>query len=632
MLYRQVAKLDIPQTFDFNVVMATRLATTSTTPNAMAMSALFYGYAGNSASTPYTPSLTTWWDEKRIKFTVTRDYVGSKLPSERRFRLDEGICFGSDLTDETYSGWILGKAKRLVLILVDIGASGEIFKLIDQSLDDEDLPIPLESLEQLSLNGEKDGVLARKFYKRQYTYMLRGPSEGDHIKYAADELVPIEAVDKRPSFGDYRVVEKVTLTDRTDKVFHRRRIQIGDDPGKVTRAEFMHEADAMKQLVHQHIVSIYATYEHQDSMFVLLSPASELTLRNFLTIPPPQFRILAKQERRRTALTWLHCMSDALTFLHDKGISHGEIQPSNVLVDGENRIILGVPEKFRKLRTDKRPSTLESYEYGAPEKWIRASNSPAAVPLRQKPSSNKGWKLSVSSAPTPSVEYFSFSSGSSSPISTVSWPSRSITVGRGWRSEAYNPNRADIYSLGCIYLDIITYLLKKKIATFISHRSAKNKKASRFSGPADASFHGNAGQVEEWIVQLRRDSLRRKDQVFDGVPAILIICQAMLDPSPAERPEAWEIEKRVADILCGMSHITKLHCSQNSDLEGNWDFCCSGKAREIAPMRSRGMSRASDRSKFSDRSRGSDQTSSTKETKTWEHPPLPPAAELGIAY
>jgi serine/threonine protein kinase len=606
--------------------MATRIVTSDATPNAMAMSALFYGYAGNSANTPYTPPITTWWDDKRIKSTVTRDFVGSKLPTQRRSRLDREVGFGSDLTDETYSGWILGKAKRLVLILVDIGIPEEIFKLIDQSLDDEDLPIPLPSLEQLSLIGEKDGVLARKFHRRQYTYMLRGPSEGDHIIYAADELVPIEPVDKKPSFGDYRIVEKVTLSDRTDKVFHRRRIQTGDAPGKMTRAEFMQETDAMKQLVHQHIVSIYATYSYQDSSYVLLSPASELTLRNFLTIPPPQFRVLAKQERRRTVLTWLHCMSDALTFLHDKGVSHGELQPSNVLVDNENHIILGVPEKFRKLRTDKRPSTLESYEYGAPEKWVRSSNTPAAVPLRQKPSSNKGWKLSVQSAPTPVTEYFNFSSGSSSPISTMSWPTRSVTVGRGWRSQAYDSHPADIYSLGCIYLDIITHLLKKKIASFISHRSAKNKKMSRLSGPADASFHGNAVQVEDWISQLRRDSLRRKDEVFDGVPAILIICQAMLDPSPAQRPEAWEIEKRLADILCSMSHMTKLHCRPNGDSEGNWDFCCSGKVREIQPMRSREMSRASDRSRVSD------QTSSTKETKPWEYPPLPPAAELGIAY
>ncbi|KAI9892754.1 MAG: hypothetical protein M1814_001174 [Vezdaea aestivalis] len=568
----------------------------------MAMSALFYGYAGNSASSPYNLPALTFWDDRRIAITVTRDYVGSKLTAEQKPFLDKETAFGSELTDETYSSWIIGRAKRLFLVLLDIGVPGDIFKLIDQSIDDQDLPLSMQSLEQLNIVREKEGSsLAKKFHKRQFTYMLRGPIEGGHIDYAADEVVPIELANRRPIMSGYQGAEKVLLSEKRDKVLVRRRIEYGNGPGKTTEKDFMREVDAMKFITHQHIVSIYATYSHQESGYILLQPATDISLRNFLAIPPPHFRMLPKQDRRRTILSWLHCLADALTFLHDKGLCHGEIQPSNIFIDGSNVIVLGVPERYRKMRTDKRPSTLESYEYGAPEKWGQGAFTYQTSALRRKPSSNKGWKLSIHSAPAPITDTFSLkshTSGCSSPISTQSWPTRPFTPATTMSSATSRSStipldgqRADIFSLSCIYLDILTHILKRKIASFISHRSASPNKTSRKSvrlpggAPADASFHANISQVELWMAGLRRDSFRRRDDVFDGVPALLTLCTSMLEKDPRNRPDAWDVADRVADVLNGMCHLPALHCGATAEEEqGEWDFCCAG-AREIVPWR-----------------------------------------------
>ena len=591
----------------------------------MAMSALFYGYAGNSANSAYSTPPTAWWDEKRIMSTVTRSYIMARLGDEQRRLLDDSVSFGQGLTDETYCDWILTKAKRLFLILTDVGLPEAIFRIIDQSLDDEDLPLTHKSLEHLAFSDGTDETLAKKFYKRQFTYMLRSPVEGNHISYAADEVVPIEPIMRRPTLVGLQAAEKVIISNKGDKVFVRRRISLGEGDGKMHEQVFLHDVEAMKSAAHKHLISIFATYTYQDAGYVLLTPACDIPLKNFIQIPPPHFRNLEKQERRKIILSWLHCLSEALTFVHDKNIHHGEVQPSNIFIDSSNNIILGVISSYRKLRTDRRPNTLESYEYGPPEKWVGATNASSSLSLRRKASTTRKWKLSIQSAPTPVTESFNFSSGDCSPISAQSWPTRSANIGNGWKSDPYDSQKADIFSLGCVYLDILSFLMKKKLASFVSQRSAKNKKGWN-SAPPDTSFHANREQVDEWIDMLRKDSFRRKEQVFDGVPAILATCQAMLGLNPNQRPEAWEIEEKMADIITGMCRIQELHCGHHAEPEGQWDFCCSGNVRDVPLSRLRNPQRtASNDSAISMR----------QEVKPWElpaNPVTPSVVGCGVAY
>lgn len=613
----------------------------------MAMSAMFYSYAGNSASTAYAAPPTTWWDEKRIVATVSRNYISSRLPENQRARIDESLAFGDGLTTETYSEWIRRRAKRLFLILLDIGAAHEIFRLIDESLDDDDLPLPVKTLEAMELAQEKDAALAKKFYKRQFTYMLRAPAAGDHIQYAPDEVVPVEPVHKLPNLSPGQPSEKVTISTRPGRVYVRRRIPLGKEEGQMSEVRFIHEVSAMKAVSHQHVTSIFATYTHQDGAFVLLTPASEMSLRSFLQIPPPHFRALPKQERRQIVLTWLHCLAEGLTFIHDKGLAHGEIQPSNITIDSTNNIALGVPASFRKLRTDRRPNTLESYEYGPPECWAgMPPRTPPTSILRRKPSraTAKRWKLSVQSAPTPITESFDVaSSGDCSPVSTASWPMRSTPFHQHLPPPP--AQKGDIFGLACVYLDMVTFLLKKKLGTFASHRSAnaRAKKSawgassssststSSSAVPADSSFHANPDRVDEWMDLLRKDSFRRKEGVYDGVPPMLAMCAAMLSRNPAQRPEAWEVAERVADILCGICHFDTLHCGMEAaDGAGSWDFCCESGgsgARGLGGSRSRGSSRASEgewRAGWG-----------ARDGQGWELPALPAlpmVADYGVAY
>ncbi len=132
-----------------------------------------------------------WWDADTIEKTVTRQFVCGHLLPEEIERLDKPLGFGDGLTDGTYWEWIEEKARRIFLILVDLGVPDQIFGVIDDSWDDEDLPIALDQVERLALTPAKNERSERKFYYRQFYYLLRPLRRGDQGVYQEDEVIPV---------------------------------------------------------------------------------------------------------------------------------------------------------------------------------------------------------------------------------------------------------------------------------------------------------------------------------------------------------------------------------------------------------------------------------------------------------
>src|SRR6187402_384162 len=158
-------------------------------------SPIYPGFAGgggpsrNPDGIPFDAPPTMWWDEERIDATVNRQFVVSKLRPDEQLRLDLPLGFGDGLTDDTYMEWIELKAKRIFLILVDIGVPDQIFGVIDDSWDDDDLPVALDQVERLALTAEKDEKVEKKFYLRQFIYLLRNIQKGEHEYYDDEEVV-----------------------------------------------------------------------------------------------------------------------------------------------------------------------------------------------------------------------------------------------------------------------------------------------------------------------------------------------------------------------------------------------------------------------------------------------------------
>lgn len=637
-----------------------------------------------------------WYDANRIERTVTRQFVCSHLLPDEIARLDRPLAFGDGLTDGTYWDWIDEKAKKIFLILVDLHVPDQIFGVIDDSWDDEDLPIAREHVERLALTPNRDARFDRKFHQRQYYYLLKPLDRSDDVVVYEDmEVVPLDLVDRSPggSGGSSSIGgsdgsgspggivggggltgssssgsglgsgssslpgggDRVVLPNYPGMVFARRRIPLAPIAGSsygsgyVTLEEFQYEVTSIKSVQNDHLVSYFASYVHQGYGYVLFTPAAEGSLKSFLATTPAPVKALAKRDRRRLIFNWIHCLVDTLCFVHNRGLSHGNIKPSTVLFShhiNDSHIFFSDFTHFGMDSSsgsshDKASFDKESYDYAAPEQWYRPSGSSSGgsgggggsgsssrkstltgeggsggrgagmsmyagsvygssssrnsaivgSSSRHRHDSNGdniglGLSMSPEQQDMTTASGFAFQVGASANF----FISRSNTMGGGGGGDGYyssshgnsgsnvpipqlNPQAADVFSLGCIILELLSFMLKRQTRAFATHRAAKHKTPGRGGAVLDSSFHKNLGQVESWMAGMARDaasSLNKKrsakvgsddyDGTLAGVAPMLHVVERMLALHASERPSAYDVQTRMYQILRDHCGISEPHC------------------------------------------------------------------------
>ncbi|KJR87052.1 protein kinase domain containing protein [Sporothrix schenckii 1099-18] len=635
-----------------------------------------------------------WYDANRIERTVTRKFVCSHLLPDEIERLDRPVAFGDGLTDGTYWEWIDEKAKKIFLILVDLHVPDQIFGVIDDSWDDEDLPIAREHVERLALTPNRDARFDRKFHQRQYYYLLKPLERSDEVVIYDDmEVVPLDLVDRSPggsgsigsdgsgspgggsgsgltgssssgsglgsgSSGLPGGGDRVALPNYPGMVFARRRIPLAPMAGSaygygyVTLDEFQYEVTSIKSVQNDHLVSYFTSYVHQGYGYVLFTPAGEGSLKSLLATTPAPVKALAKRDRRRLIFNWIHCLVDTLCFVHNRGLSHGNIKPSTVLFshhNNDNHIFFSDFTHFGMDSSgsshDKASFDKESYDYAAPEQWYRPSGSSSGgsggvgvgassgsssrkstltgeggsggrgagmsmyagsvygssssrdsaigsgmTSSRHRQNSGENVGLGLSMSPDQhmtTASGFAFQVGASANFSI----SRSNTMGGGaGGGDGYysssngnsglnvpipqlNPQAADVFSLGCIILELLSFMLKRQTRSFATHRAAKHKTPGRGGAVLDSSFHKNLGQVESWMTGLARDaasSLGKKrsmkagsedsDGTLAGVAPMLHVVERMMALHASERPSAYDVQTRMYQILRDHCGISEPHC------------------------------------------------------------------------
>lgn len=317
------------------------------------------------------PSSPPWWSDDRVDETVTSAYVHSHLRPNEQELLQRPLYFGGDLTDDTYLDWILTRSKRFFLILVATGVPDQIFGIVDDSYDDEDLPIVEHAVPDLRLSFQPDRSLDKRFYKNQFRFLTRVVGEGEHIRYADEETIPVIPLSLKtlvlPRGNDG--TDRVKLPSEPAKTVLRRRIILD---AQLTEEDILMEIATSRRLCHEHVVSVFGSYLHQGAFNVLSLPAAEWNLKTFLTDTPKAFNALSKVERRRHLINWPHCLANALAWLHDNGEFHGAIRPSNIQVDSAFQICLGLLDGDGLLRDNVKSDDIEAYQYAPPERWKRA--------------------------------------------------------------------------------------------------------------------------------------------------------------------------------------------------------------------------------------------------------------------
>ena len=611
--------------------MGTRsFADVAPTPATIALNAYIFGYGGHSLVTPHVALKQLWWTDERIHAKVTKSFIVSKLRGEERGFLNRPLTFGEDLTDDTYMDWILDRAKRLFLILTEIGVPDQIFGCIDDSWVDEDLPVPLEDVRNLELAYENDESLNKKFFDTQFLYLLRERTQGAHIDYWPKEHIPMEHVNSLPPAVSLQIWDRIHFPGRPEDIYMRRKNSLTDkESSQDLRKGFMRDIRKAQSLAHEHIASAWASYTSENAAYVVSDFVGEHTLGTFIDHRNPmQFQRVRASERPILLCEWMHCLADALTSLHHRGAAHTAIRPSNILIDHSNRIAFADVGSLRTFQKGKKLNKTEVYEYAAPESQLSqvplllASSPPissmsAFNKLRKMSSSTSGSSSASSNASstrsnslctiatTPTTPPSTARSDSMTTITSTLSPTNKASgafrnFSRHLRSSSSttsasdvppspttiirilprptvpdpdllqdlpetSPGMSDVYSLGCIFLNIITFMIKGKINDFVKFRTTRpvsNNKRLR----TDSSFHFNSDKIDAWIEVLKDDSERLSDQIFRGVPALLELVRSMMAQNGTLRPPAIQVRDRIREVLVGECGVEALCCANRE-----WD-------------------------------------------------------------
>ncbi|KAF4550856.1 Hypothetical protein D9617_15g042070 [Elsinoe fawcettii] len=555
-----------------------------------------------------------WWTDERVDSVVTTRFVASHLDPQSQRQLNEVVF--DELSNNTYLDWILSRARRLFLILVDSGCVAQIFYLIEQSYEDSSLPIAERDVPALRLPPRNGSDVNRLFFRNQFKYLIRTIREGEHIRYSSSANIPIHVVDNKVPSGYAAAQDRIRLPQPNNKIFLRLREPMNGDQ---TEASVLSEITAIRTARHEHIASVFGSYSQGGSMYILTSPAAHFSLKSFLSDLPKVFKNIPKPERHMHLLSWPHCLANAVAWIHANGFVHGAISPSRILVDDGFNVILG---HFKDVRAAGPPSIskdIEYYQYAAPELnqrrlVVQRSGAPPpstldtlneyselresvstiarslAHPSRpsrpdsrassridspiESSSSNKSVLRSDIHSISDASTFSSTSSGSSSSAHRSLprpgdfrhqiLPEARTAVVQTLKSASSDLAAADTFSLSAVAMDILTVLCSSSISSFTKHRASASRTASRGASAVDSSFHANLHQVASWAATLAKEAERKAkkgNKLFEAVGPNLSAVLQCLDRSAGRRLRADMLSLTLEANLRDFAGVRDTHCT-----------------------------------------------------------------------
>ncbi|KAI9812735.1 MAG: hypothetical protein M1827_004491 [Pycnora praestabilis] len=321
---------------------------------------------------------------------------------------------------------------------------------------------------------------------------LHWSDRGQHVEYLPSEEVPLTEVSEiyaSLKVKVHHVLSRGGVSLARKTVFLKNRLEY---------PKLLDEVRHLQKLQHQHVIQLIGTYLHGTCrpgkwFSILLYPVADHDLAYHMShILPINYSDLYVDFPRRHLTDAFQCLSNALHYIHSQGIKHMDIKPKNILVKGGPTGEWTIPTKF----------------------YITDFDIARAV-QNSEDSRTNGWTACTRMYCSPEVAADEVSRGRSS----------------------------DIFSMGCVFLEMMTVIVGKTREHFMEFRAEE-----------DDFFYSNLIRVREWIEIVRRSTKSVNFYNLDNTPVEmddwLNYIRQMLEEGPASRPTAKELVDHFGSHEC----------------------------------------------------------------------------------
>jgi hypothetical protein len=343
---------------------------------------------------------------------------------------------------------------------------------------DPSMPAPLQKLRNDYYSHLREQDIVQPFDKE-----LNWSGKGQHVVYMQKEDVPISVLSHLGASMTAKVTQvlcrRIGLARKTMRCSHQ--WVILDAIGEVYHLQILH---------HTHIVQLVGSYLQGRNFSILMYPVAECHLGTFLEDTADQHVHntdsqvdMSYPSRLAFPRASVGCLTSAVAYIHDNTTKHMDIKPQNILVKSTTPI-----------------SPLQWHVYLADFGLSRSFAS-------QDHSQTDG-----STARTP----------------------------RYCATEVYQHERrgrsADIFSLGCVFIEIFTVLNGEHPQDFAEFRRGEGQ---------DESFHANLPSVIEWIDHMYCETFLHTNNwaIFRDARTADVLKGMVADEAQA-RPTARTLQQR----------------------------------------------------------------------------------------
>ena len=407
------------------------------------------------------------WDQFPAKLDLEGNVGDVHNPGDGKIYKKESITEVSNILNAFYRAWSdatvrdnsvnrtspdpirrVGKitdTAKICLILRGMKQQRLLDCFCDHSKNDMHLPFKPENLRDIF--GQGDANHAETFCAEQYRAIPRTWNDGEHIKLADAEPLPL-IFSKDYATGSYGSVKE--YQHAFTNIYYACKKQNSAD----TRAHLQREVARLKKLKHRHIVQFVISYERGDQYGILLKPAATTDLYKLLVRYGRNARSYDREAQDQRGdrvvlkpilLTAFGCLSRGLAHIHSCNIRHKDIKPANILYEkalspNPARFLwadFGLAHDFSDSATSKTVSRNRhrySPRYAAPEIMEEHETRKAKRETNHKSSDNDDEENAPEHAPEGSNGAHRKSTG--------------------------HGRSSDIYSFGIVFLEILSHLVE----------------------------------------------------------------------------------------------------------------------------------------------------------------------------